>query len=78
MKATTAGQVNTTADGNALATASAYSGGRTAPALDATLVDGSAATTVANNGGNRPLSITDPFLGSRWCIALYGIYPSRS
>jgi microcystin-dependent protein len=33
--------------------------------------------SVAQSGGNQPVSIRDPYLGVRYCIALRGIYPSR-
>ncbi|MEH6699434.1 MAG: tail fiber protein [Brevundimonas sp.] len=28
-------------------------------------------------GGNQPVQIQSPILATNWCIALYGIYPSR-
>jgi len=28
-------------------------------------------------GGNQPVSIQSPILATNWCIALYGLYPSR-
>lgn len=31
-----------------------------------------------NVGGNQPVNIRNPFLGMNFCIALFGIYPSRS
>lgn len=31
-----------------------------------------------NVGGNQPVNIQNPFLGMNFCIALEGIYPSRS
>jgi microcystin-dependent protein len=31
-----------------------------------------------NVGGNQPVNIQNPFLGINYCIALEGIYPSRS
>jgi len=34
--------------------------------------------TTAAAGGNIPLQIRNPFLGINMCIALYGIFPSRS
>ncbi|MGF1641473.1 MAG: phage tail protein [Rhodospirillales bacterium] len=37
-----------------------------------------AVTTVANAGGNQAFDNRQPFLGLRWCIALEGIFPSRS
>jgi microcystin-dependent protein len=33
-------------------------------------------TTVA--GGGQPMTVLDPFLGLRYCIALEGIFPSRN
>ena len=37
-----------------------------------------AAGTVANTGGGQSHENMEPFLVMRWCIALTGIYPSRS
>jgi microcystin-dependent protein len=34
--------------------------------------------TVANNGGSQPFSIMNPCLVINWCIALVGLFPSRS
>tara|TARA_R110001599_G_scaffold259423_1_gene459954 strand:+ start:399 stop:1010 length:612 start_codon:yes stop_codon:yes gene_type:complete len=31
-----------------------------------------------NNGGNQPVYKESPYLVMRWCVALYGIYPSRN
>ena len=36
------------------------------------------AITSANNGGSQPYNNRNPFLGIYVCIALQGIYPSRS
>lgn len=33
---------------------------------------------IADTGGNLPFDLRDPYLGMTWCIALTGIYPSRS
>ena len=30
-----------------------------------------------NTGGNQPANIRNPYLGINFCIALFGIYPSR-
>ncbi|WP_082462682.1 phage tail protein [Sphingobium sp. Leaf26] len=32
---------------------------------------------VTPSGGSQPISIRDPYLALRWCIALQGIFPSR-
>ncbi|OYW73769.1 MAG: hypothetical protein B7Z37_20265 [Verrucomicrobia bacterium 12-59-8] len=43
--------------------------------------DGTAALAVSQcgaAGGSQPLSIRNPYLGLRYCIALNGIFPSRS
>lgn len=37
-----------------------------------------AATTINNTGGGVPINIRKPFLGLYVCIALQGVYPSRS
>ncbi|TNE48587.1 MAG: phage tail protein [Deltaproteobacteria bacterium] len=34
--------------------------------------------TIANTGGNQQVDIRQPVLAMSWCIALVGIYPSRS
>ena len=33
---------------------------------------------IANTGGNQPVPTLSPFLGLNFCIAITGIYPSRS
>ncbi len=33
---------------------------------------------IANTGGNQPVSIMQPFLTINYCIAMAGVYPSRS
>jgi microcystin-dependent protein len=33
---------------------------------------------IANTGGGQAFNIRDPYLAIRWCVALVGIYPSRS
>jgi microcystin-dependent protein len=33
---------------------------------------------ISNTGGGQPLSIQAPFLAMKWCIALFGVYPSRN
>ncbi|MCI4590585.1 tail fiber protein [Sphingobium sp. BYY-5] len=33
---------------------------------------------VGTSGGGQPISIRDPYLAMRWCIALEGIFPSRN
>lgn len=50
--------------------------------VDATLRNDAAATTVsttiAPTGGGQPVSIVQPFIGMKFCIAIEGAYPSRS
>jgi microcystin-dependent protein len=36
-----------------------------------------AMTAISNTGGSIAFSITNPFLGQRYCIAMQGIFPSR-
>lgn len=38
---------------------------------------GTSAVSVGSTGGNQPVSVLDPYLGLRFCIALQGVYPSR-
>jgi len=78
LHATTAAQGGTAPANKALASAPAYSGGRSAPTLDAEMVAGSATSTLAPSGGNIAFPTTDPFLVNRWCISLFGVYPSRN
>lgn len=33
---------------------------------------------IGNTGGSQPFAIRDPFLAMQWCVALQGIFPSRS
>jgi len=34
--------------------------------------------TIGNTGSNAPISVMGPSLAIQWCVALEGIYPSRS
>ena len=63
--------------GFALAGSQSYTGQR-GNTVDVEMLAGSATTAVNPTGGNQQVNITDPFLGTRWCIALFGTYPSRS
>jgi len=64
--------------GQALASAMSYTGGRNAASVDVEMFTGSVTTTVAAAGGGQGFAINDPFLGMLTCVALQGIYPSRS
>jgi microcystin-dependent protein len=33
---------------------------------------------LTNTGGSQPVNKVSPYLVMRWCVALYGIYPSRN
>ena len=68
----TAGPTSSTPAGNTWAT-----GTRTSPyaATGGSLM---AADAIANNGGNQPHNNMSPYLTLNYCIALQGIYPSRS
>ena len=33
---------------------------------------------LTNTGGSQPVNKASPYLVMRWCVALFGIYPSRS
>ncbi len=50
-------------------------------AFDAALEDGSVTTTVTttigSTGGSQPVSLVQPYLGMRYCVAVTGIYPPR-
>ena len=37
-----------------------------------------AAGMIGSTGGGQPFSILQPYLTANYCIALEGIYPSRS
>ena len=50
----------------------------TAPAIAMAAGSVATAVTVAANGGGQPVAIRNPYLGMQWCIALEGVYPSRS
>lgn len=39
---------------------------------------GYAAPALANNGGNQPVNIMQPYIALNYCIALVGIFPSRN
>jgi microcystin-dependent protein len=47
-----------------------------AMAAGAITVSGTATAAVA--GGNQPVSIAPPYLTLNYCIALFGIFPSRN
>ena len=64
--------------GQALASAQTYTGGRNAASVDVEMFAGSVTTAVAATGGGQQFAINDPFLGTRWCIAMEGIFPSRN
>jgi microcystin-dependent protein len=53
---------------------------RTAAAIYAATSDGTtmASTTTSTNGSSTPFSNLQPYLALNFCIALVGIYPSRS
>lgn len=34
--------------------------------------------TIGNSGGSQPFSVRDPYLGMRYCVVLFGIFPSRN
>lgn len=59
--------------GRALAEIYAEPGGTTVPGAGS----GSASTT-GSAGGSQPFAIRDPYLALHYCIALVGIFPSRS
>jgi microcystin-dependent protein len=49
-----------------------------AGSVQSTVTGGEVSTTVdATNSGTAAVSVRDPFLGLRACIALYGIFPSQ-
>lgn len=50
-----------------------------AAAPDGTKMNAGAATAVvANNGGNQPFSVQNPYLGLNFIICTQGIFPSRN
>lgn len=61
---------NSKPEGNSLASSPSYKD----QAPDAVL----RSTTVGNTGGGQAVNNMEPFLVINWCIALQGIYPSRS
>lgn len=71
-----------TAQGNVPSTASetVYNAGPADVDMGSSAISTTASgtTTVGNAGGGQPMSIRNPYLGLRWCIALQGIYPSRN
>lgn len=42
------------------------------------MANGTVEVTVGNNGANQPFNNMQPYLTINWCIALTGIFPSRS
>ncbi|SMC64058.1 phage tail protein [Primorskyibacter flagellatus] len=51
-------------------------------AVDATLRSDAATTTVSTTigatGGSQPMTVVQPYVGMKFCIAITGAYPSRS
>jgi microcystin-dependent protein len=67
--------------GNVLARlAGSYSAGPADQDMGASAIQSTvtAATTIGNTGSGQPISIRNPFLGMRWCVALVGVFPSRN
>lgn len=64
---------NATNPANAL-----LSGGGTAVYVPAANMTPMSGTAIANYGGSQPHQNCQPYLVLNWCIALNGIYPSRS
>ncbi|MCQ0987694.1 phage tail protein [Jiella marina] len=75
------GDAATTPDpaGTVLATPSQniYRGGRGATP-NTPLAAGSVTVDISPSGGNMPVEFRSPYLAMQWCIALQGIFPSRS
>ncbi|MCG6904004.1 MAG: tail fiber protein [Rhodobacter sp.] len=76
-----AGQLHgTTAAPGSASPAGALVGGvpnfATLGSLDVTM--NAASVSTGATGGNQQLGLSQPFLGLRYCVALFGIYPSRS
>ena len=61
-----------TATGNVLAktTTATYSGEGADVSMNS--------ASITNTGGGQSFGIIQPFLEMRWCVAMQGIYPSRS
>lgn len=57
-----------------LATFSSRPAYATANTLTATLADQS----ISRTGGNQNINIQQPYIVVKWCVALFGIYPSRT
>lgn len=64
------------ANGNHFATNTAVNQ-FTSEAPDLTMASFNAPATVQVAGGSQPFSIMNPYLVMNYCIALYGIFPSR-
>ena len=73
---------STSPAGTALAapgTAPIYSrGGLPDTAMAANSVTTTVTTTLGNTGGSLPVNLMQPYLSTYFCVALFGIYPSRS
>ncbi|MDO9286865.1 MAG: tail fiber protein [Aquabacterium sp.] len=55
-----------------LARSNIYSSGAADTAMGVSTI------TIGTAGGSQPVSVRNPYLGVRYCIALEGIYPSRN
>lgn len=71
----TAANGNTDSPANAVAARLPRSNNYSSGAADVNM--GASAINVGSSGNGQPVSIRNPYLGLRYCIALYGIYPSR-
>jgi microcystin-dependent protein len=71
-----------TAQGNVPSTASetVYNAGPADVDMGSSAISTTASgtTTIGNAGSGQAMSVRNPYLGLRWCIALQGIYPSRN
>ena len=76
MRAST--QVGDTANPNNKALAVDASGDKIYHTLGATNNMGANTLVINNAGGNQAVNKVSPYQTVQWCIALYGIYPSRS
>jgi microcystin-dependent protein len=78
MRANTDGAREDDPTGRSLGTAREDIYNDTAPAVD--MADGTvtATATATNTGGSQRHENRQPYLTIRWCVALTGIYPSRS
>ncbi|TMM46166.1 phage tail protein [Qipengyuania marisflavi] len=78
LRTSTSGPDTNDPNGNALATAPEGQNNYTTAARNRPGMPVVGQVTISNTGGSQPHQNRQPYVGLTWCIALFGIYPSRN